>query len=91
MITPHVASKQRSVIDGRTRRHGGYAQSQGRRKMIEGRLGWMKTVELLWKLRHRGLVKLRWIWNFIAAACKPAPGYPAGYANRLTAKEKATL
>ena len=56
-ITPHVAqhtTKRRSAIDGRTTRHPGYALSQRCRKKVEQPFGWMKTVGLLRKLRHRG-------------------------------------
>lgn len=34
-LTPHVAQKQRSAIDGRTTRHPGYAVSQRVRKRVE--------------------------------------------------------
>jgi transposase len=70
-ITPHVAqntSKQRSAIDGRTTRHPGYAVSQRCRKKIEQPFGWMKTVGLLRKLRHRGGRRVDWIVAFTAAA-----------------------
>jgi transposase len=68
--TPHVARKQKySAIDGRTTRHDGYAMSQRRRKLTEERFGWMKTVGLLRKLRHRGLQKVRWMFVLTAAAC----------------------
>ena len=68
-VTPHVAQKQHSAIDGRTTRHGGYAQSQKRRKLVEERFGWLKDIGGLRKLRHRGLSKVRWIFKFAAAAC----------------------
>jgi transposase len=70
-ITPHVAqntSKQRSAIDVRTTRHAGYALSQRCRKKVEQPFGWMKTVGLLRKLRHRGGRKVDWIVSFTAAA-----------------------
>ncbi len=35
--------------------HDGYRVSQIKRKRIEEAFGWMKTVGLLRKLRHRGL------------------------------------
>ena len=44
---PHVAqntSGRRSVIDGRTTRHAGYAMSQRIRKRIEEAFGWIKMV-----------------------------------------------
>jgi len=70
-ITPHVAqhtTNRRSAIDGRTTRHPGYALSQRCRKKVERPFGWMKTVSLLRKLRHRGGRKVDWIVSFTAAA-----------------------
>jgi transposase len=70
-ITPHVAqntNRRRSAIDGRTTRHEGYALSQRCRKKVEQPFGWMKTVGLLRKLRHRGGRKVDWIVSFTAAA-----------------------
>jgi transposase len=70
-ITPHVAQNmngRRSAIDGRTTRHPGYAVSQQRRKLVEQPFGWMKTVGLLRKLRHRGGRLVDWIVSFTAAA-----------------------
>jgi len=67
-ITPHVAQKAHSAIDGRTTRHPGYAISQRKRKLIEQVFGWMKTVGGLRKLRHRGGERVDWIVTFTAAA-----------------------
>jgi transposase len=70
-ITPHVAqhtTNRRSAIDGRTTRHPGYALSQRCRKKVEQPFGWMKTVGLLRKLRHRGGRNVDWIVSFTAAA-----------------------
>jgi transposase len=69
-IIPHVAQNgsRRSAIDGRTVRHPGYAISQKKRKRIEEVFGWMKTIGLLRKLRHRGLEKVGWMFTFTAAA-----------------------
>ena len=56
-VTPHVAqntSKRPSAIDMRTTRHPGYAISQRARKRVEEIFGWLKTVGLMRKLRHRG-------------------------------------
>jgi transposase len=67
--TPHVAQKRGGgAIDGRTTRHAGYAISQRVRKRIEEVFGWMKTVGLLRKLRHRGVARVNWIFLFTAAA-----------------------
>ena len=70
-ITPHVAqndTNRRSAIDQRTTRHGGYRVSQRKRKRIEEVFGWMKTVGLLRKLRHRGVCTVDWIFTFACAA-----------------------
>lgn len=70
-ITPHVAqhtTRRRSAIDGRTTRHPGYLRSQRCRKKVEQPFGWMKTVGLLRKLRHRGGRLVDWIFSFTAAA-----------------------
>ena len=68
-VTPHVAQKEKhSAIDGRTTSRQGYAMSQRKRKLVEEAFGWMKTVGLLHKLRHRGRAKARWVFQFTAAA-----------------------
>jgi len=70
-ITPHVAQyagSGGSAIDGRTTRHAGDAVSQRRRKLIEQAFGWMNTVGLFRKLRHRGGRLVDWIFTFGAAA-----------------------
>jgi hypothetical protein len=41
-VTPHVAQKQHSAVDGRTTRHAGYATSQKLRKRVEEIFGWEK-------------------------------------------------
>ena len=70
-MTPHVAQNisktHSSYIDGRTTRHEGYAVSQRRRKMVEEVFGWMKTVGILRKARHRGTRLVNWIFEFTAA------------------------
>jgi transposase len=71
-VTPHVAQNHKrrggSAIDGRTTRHPGYAVSQHKRKRIEECFGWLKTIALLRKLRHRGVGKVDWIFTFACAA-----------------------
>ena len=68
-LTPHVAQKQiGSAIDGRTTRHAGYDVSQRKRKLIEQVFGWLKTVGLLRKLRHRGEALVDWMFTFRVAA-----------------------
>lgn len=71
-VTPHVAQNTKrsggSAIDGRTTRHSGYEVSQKKRKRIEECFGWLKTIALMRKVRHRGLEKVGWVFTFAAAA-----------------------
>jgi transposase len=71
-VTPHVAQnlgrKGGSAIDSRTTRREGYALSQKKRKRIEECFGWLKTIALLRKVRHRGTLKVDWIFTFACAA-----------------------
>jgi transposase len=70
-VTPHVAqndTNRSSAIDGRTTRHPGYSVSQKKRKRIEEVFGWMKTVGLMRKTRHRGTDLVGWMFQFGAAA-----------------------
>jgi transposase len=71
-VTPHVAQNTTrsggSAIDGRTTRHEGYQVSQKKRKRIEECFGWLKTIALMRKVRHRGLEKVGWVFTFAAAA-----------------------
>ena len=71
-VTPHVAQNLKrnggSAIDRRTTRHAGYEISQRKRKRIEEVFGWMKTVGMLRKSRHRGVFKVGWVFTFTAAA-----------------------
>jgi transposase len=55
------------AIDARTTRHPGYEVSQRKRKRIEEVFGWMKTVGLLRKTRHRGRRRVGWMLTFTAA------------------------
>ena len=54
-VTPHVAQKPNSAIDGRTTRRPGYLLSQRRRKWVGEIFGWLKTVGGLRKTCHRGV------------------------------------
>ena len=68
---PHVAqndTRRRSAIDARTTRHSGYAVSQTKRKRIEEPFGWMKTVGVMRKTRHRGRKLVEWFFVLTAAA-----------------------
>jgi transposase len=70
--TPHVSQNTNrpggSAIDARTTRHAGYNISQRKRKRIEECFGWLKTIALLRKLRHRGIFRVGWIFTFAATA-----------------------
>jgi IS5 family transposase len=71
-MTPHVAQntgrRGGSAIDARTARHAGYVISQKKRKRIEECFGWLKTIALLRKVRHRSTLKVDWIFSFACAA-----------------------
>src|SRR4030095_11370639 len=69
-VTPHVAqnnTQRRSAIDQRTTRHAGYAISQRKRKRVEEIFGWVKTVGLMRKVRHRGRERVAWMFTWTAA------------------------
>jgi transposase len=71
-MTPHVAQnlarRGGSAIDHRTTRQAGYRISQKKRKRIEECFGWLKTIALLRKVRHRGTLKVDWMFTFACAA-----------------------
>ncbi len=68
-VTPHIASKVKgSAVDGRTTRHATYEVSQRKRKRVEEIFGWLKTIGMIRKLRHRGLPRVDWIFTFALAA-----------------------
>jgi len=67
-VTPHVAQKKHTAIDGRTTRHEGYGISIMKRKQIEECFGWMKDIGLMRKLRHRGKKLVNQLFLFTAAA-----------------------
>jgi len=66
-ITPHVARRETSILDGRTTRHPGYQMSQRIRKRVEEIFGWDKTVAGGRKLRYKG-VERNGLWCEITAA-----------------------
>ena len=69
-VTPHVAqntTRRPSRIDDRTVRHEGYEVSQRKRKLIEECFGWMKTIGLMRKTRHKGTERVGWMFIFTAA------------------------
>jgi transposase len=70
-VTPHVAQNttgRTSAIDERTTRHPGYAVSQRVRKRVEEIFGWMKTIGLMRKTRHKGVDRVGWMFTLTAAA-----------------------
>jgi hypothetical protein len=70
-VTPHVAqntTNRRSAIDGRTTRYPGYPVSGRLRKRIEEVFGWTKAAAGFRKTRHRGLVRVGWMFTLTAAA-----------------------
>jgi len=70
-MTPHVAqnrSGRRSAIDGRTTRHRGYGVSQRKRKRVEEIFGWLKTVGMMRKTRHRGTALVDWMFTLALTA-----------------------
>jgi transposase len=70
-VTPHVAQNttgRASAIDERTTRHPGYATSQRVRKRVEEIFGWMKTIGLMRKTRHKGVDRVGWMFTLTAAA-----------------------
>ncbi len=70
-VTPHVAqndTNRKSAIDGRTTRHPGYGVSMNKRKRVEEIFGWLKTVGVMRKTRHRGTQRVGWMFTFSLAA-----------------------
>jgi transposase len=67
-VTPHVAQKKHSAIDARTTRHAGYKVSQQKRKRVEEIFGWLKTVGMLRKTRHKGVRRVGWVFTLAASA-----------------------
>jgi transposase len=69
-VTPHVAqntSRRKSAIDGRTPHPSGYSISQRVRKRVEEIFGWLKTVGLMRKTRHKGVDRVGWMFTFATA------------------------
>ena len=67
-VTPHVARRETSIVDGRTTRHLGYHVSQRIRKRVEEIFGWIKTVGGGRKLRYKGMERNCLWWELTAAA-----------------------
>ena len=41
---------------------------RGKENAVEECFGWLKTIALLRKVRHRGVFKVGWVFTFAAAA-----------------------
>ena len=71
-VTPHVAQNIRPTaaarLTGAPRDTPVTTLSQRKRKRVEEIFGWMKTVGLMHKTRHRGLARVGWMFTFTAAA-----------------------
>jgi transposase len=70
-VTPHVAqndTNRKSAIDRRTTHHPGYTVSMHKRKRVEEIFGWLKTVGVMRKTRHKGSALVGWMFTFSLAA-----------------------
>jgi len=67
-VTPHVACRQTTILDGRTTRHAGYKESQKIRKRVEEIFGWIKTIGGGRKLRYKGLARNQFWMELTVAA-----------------------
>ena len=66
-VTPHVAQRRHSAVDGRTTRHDGYRLSQRVHKRVEKVFGWVKTVGGGRNLRYQG-VERNQMWAKLTVA-----------------------
>jgi transposase len=71
-VVPHVAQDtsrgRTSAIDDEIAATPGYRVSLVIRKRIEEAFGWMKTVGMMRKTRHRGTARVGWIFSLVASA-----------------------
>ncbi len=71
-VTPHVAQNIASAAEARLMAappdNAGYALSQRKRKRIEECFGWLKTIALMRKVRHRGVCQVHWLFTLACAA-----------------------
>jgi IS5 family transposase len=70
-VTPHVAqndTNRKSAIDRRTTRHPGYEVSMRKRKRVEEIFGWVKSVGVMRKTRHKGTELVEWMFTFSLTA-----------------------
>jgi transposase len=81
-VTPHFNKYENenrsSHLDGRTTRHAGYQISIQKRKRIEHIFGWLKTIGMMRKVRHRGQALLEWMFTLAVS------GYNLVRMGRLT-------
>lgn len=69
-VVPHIArnlGRRRSAVPEEVAASPGYAASQRRRKLVEEKFGWMKTVGASRKLRYLG-AKRNQLWFLLVAA-----------------------
>lgn len=68
-VRAHVARRAvGSALRPEATRQAGYRKSQRQRKRVEEVFGWLKTIALLRKVRHRGRERVDWMFVFAAAA-----------------------
>lgn len=67
-VTPHIAAKDNSRLDQRTRRHEGYSISQVVRKRVEEIFGWCKTVGNFRRTRYKGVDRTQQAAFMVGAA-----------------------
>jgi transposase len=69
-VVPHIARKNASysTVKIGTTRQVGYQLSQRKRKRVEEIFGWLKTVGMMRKTRHRGKRRVGWMFTFAVAA-----------------------
>jgi transposase len=67
-ITPHVAQKKHSAIDGRTTSRPGYAVSTRARRLVEKIFGWMKTAAAHRRTRFKGRSRTAFSTILVAAS-----------------------
>ena len=69
-IVPHIAQKPgvTPLVDRRTTGSSGYQMSQRVRKRVEEIFGWVKTIGLMRKTRHRGVDRVGWVFQFTVTA-----------------------
>jgi transposase len=65
-ITAHVTQytgQRGSSIDNRTTRHPGCEISQTKRKLVEQIFGWLKSIGMMRRMRHRGQAQVQWMFQ----------------------------